>query len=143
MIINQNTKYDIGQKVYFVTHTSSYEDIRCTHCKGNYREIVNNIEYTCPYCKGGRENRRIDTYEVASGIITNIRISVNGIQKLVDHITGFEIETRIKYSVTENRSEFLFDTDGSSTNKFEGELYATEDEAKAAIKERKVITIRK
>lgn len=57
MNINQTTKYDIGQTVYFVSHYTSREEIPCTHCGGNYREIVNNIEYKCPYCNGGRETR--------------------------------------------------------------------------------------
>lgn len=134
MNITINTKFDIGQKVFFIRHSASSEEIPCTHCNGNYREIVNGIEYTCPYCKGGREKRRINEYRVVSGIITNIRIAVNGNQKSIDLATGFDIATNIKYSVTENRTEYLFDTDGSSINKFESELYLTEDEATAVIK---------
>ncbi len=127
MNINQTTKYDIGQTVYFVKQSTSYEEIPCTHCGGNYREIVNNIEYKCPYCKGGRESRRVDHYELKSGVITNIHIAVNGIDERTDHITGDKIKTNIRYCVTENHTEGLFDVDGSSINKYEGELYASAD----------------
>lgn len=143
MNINLTTKFDIGQKVFYVSHTTSHLEIPCTHCHGNYREIVNDIEYTCPYCKGGREKMRIDDYEVQSGIVTNIRIAVNGIYKYEDHETGQEIFTNYKYSVTENHTEFVFDADGSSTNRFESELFATEEEAAASIKVRKEVRHKK
>lgn len=141
MNINQTTKYDIGQTVYFVKHSTSYEEIPCTHCGGNYREIVNNIEYKCPYCKGGRESRRVDHYELKSGVITNIHIAINGIDEYTDYITGDEIETNIRYCVTENRTEGFFDTDGSSMSKYEGELYASAEAAAATIKEKRKVTI--
>lgn len=142
MNINQTTKYDIGQTVYFVSHGTSYEEIPCTHCGGNYREIVNNIEYKCPYCNGGRETRRIDHYELKSGVITNIHIAVNGIDEHTDHITGDKIATNIQYCVTENRTTGNFcDIDGSSTSKYEGELYETADAAAATIKEKCKVTI--
>lgn len=35
MNINQTTKYDIGQTVYFVSHYTSREEIPCTHCGVN------------------------------------------------------------------------------------------------------------
>ena len=142
MNINQTTKYDIGQTVYFVSHGTSYEEIPCTHCGGNYREIVNNIEYKCPYCNGGREKRRIDHYELKSGVITNIHIAVNGIDERTDYITGDKIATNIQYCVTENRTTGNFcDIDGSSTSKYEGELYETADAAAATIKEKCKVTI--
>lgn len=143
MQINQTTKFDIGQRVFFVERTTSYEEIPCTHCGGNYREIVNNIEYTCPYCKGGRERRRIDNYRVHSGVITNIRIAVYGVDKFEDINTGKEVDTNIKYSVTKNHTEFLFDHDGDSRNLHEGELYETEDAARAVIKQAQTITVNK
>ena len=136
MKINLNTKYDIGQQVFFVEHSTSHETVPCEHCNGNYREIVNGIEYTCPYCKGGRSSRTIDKYRVRSGIITNVRISLLGIDRRRDYDlnTEKEFDTNIKYSVTENRAESYFsDIDGSSMNKFEFELYATEQDAEAAI----------
>ena len=136
MKINLNTKYDIGQQVFFVDHSQSHEEIPCEHCNGNYREIVNGIEYTCPYCKGGRSKRIIDKYQVRSGIITNIRISFLGIDKMRDYNLNSEekFDTNIKYSVTENRTESGWsDIDGNSINKFEFELYATVQEAESAI----------
>lgn len=136
MEIKLNTKYSIGQQVFFVDHSTSHETVPCEHCKGNYREIVNGIEYTCPYCKGGRSSRTIDSYRVRSGIITNIRISLLGIDKQRDYDINPEkkYDTNIKYSVTENRTENCFsDIDGSSINKFEFQLYATEQDAEAAI----------
>lgn len=142
MNINQTTKYDIGQTVYFVSHYTSREEIPCTHCGGNYREIVNNIEYKCPYCTGGRETRRIDHYELKSGVITNIHIAVNGIDEHTDYITGDKIATNIQYCVTENRTTGNFcDIDGSPTSKYEGELYETADVAAATIKEKCKVTI--
>lgn len=139
MLINFNTKYDIGQQVFFVEHSTSHEEIPCEHCKGNYREIVNGIEYTCPYCKGGRSRKTIDSYRVKSGIITNIRIALLGIDRMRDYDLNPEkkYDTNIKYSVTENRTETSWissDIDGNSTSKFEFELYATEQDAEAAIK---------
>ena len=136
MLINLNTKYDIGQQIFFVSHSTSHETVSCEHCNGNYREIVNGIEYTCPYCKGGRSSRTIDKYRVRSGIITNIRISLLGIDKIrnYDLNSNDKFDTNIRYSVTESRTEDSFsDIDGSSMSKFEGELYATEQEAEAAI----------
>jgi hypothetical protein len=136
MLINFNTKYDIGQQVFFVERSTSHETVSCEHCNGNYREIVNGIEYTCPYCKGGRSSRTIDTYRVRSGVITNIRISLLGIDKMrsYDLNSKDKFDTNIKYSVTENRTENSFsDIDGNSTSKFERELFATEQEAEAAI----------
>lgn len=142
MNINFFTKYDIGQTVYFISHHTSLEEIPCTHCGGNYREVMNNIEYKCPYCKGGRETRRIDHYALKSGVITNIHIAVNGIDKRTDYITGDEIETNIRYCVTENRTVGnVLDIDGSSINIYEGELYATSQEAAATIKEKRKVTI--
>lgn len=142
MNINQTTKFNIGQTVYFVSHSTSYEEIPCTHCGGNYREIVNNIEYKCPYCNGGREKRRIDRYELRSGVITNIHITVNGIVERTDYITGDKIETNIRYCVTENRTtDGFMDIDGSSTNMYEGELYESAEAARATIKEKCKITI--
>lgn len=143
MKINLTTKYDIGQQVFFVEHSTSHETVPCEHCHGNYREMVNNIEYTCPYCKGGRSSRTIDKYRTRSGIITNIRISLLGIDRRRDFElkTDTKFDTNIKYSVTENRTESAFsDIDGSSTNKFEGELYASEREAEAAISVSKKVT---
>lgn len=137
MQINLNTKYDIGQQVFFVEHSTSHETVSCERCNGQYREIVNGIEYTCPYCKGGRSSKTIDKYRVRSGIITNIRLSLLGIDKLRDYDLNPEkqYDTKIKYSVTENRTENAFsDIDGSSASKFEFELYATEKDAEAAIK---------
>lgn len=141
MNINQTTKFNIGQTVYFVSHGTSYENIPCTHCGGNYREIVNNIEYKCPYCNGGREKRRIDHYALRSGVITNIHIAVNGIEERTDYITGDEIETNIRYCVTENRTEGFFDVDGSSTSMYEDELYESAEAARATIKEKCKVTI--
>lgn len=141
MQINQTTKFDIGQTVYFVTHGTSYEEIPCTHCGGNYREIVNGIEYKCPYCNGGRERRRVDSYYLRSGVITNIRIAVNGTNPETDFITGDEIETNVRYSVTENHTEGQYDADGYSYSKYEGELYESADAAAATIKEKRHITI--
>ena len=136
MKITIDTKYDVGQQVFFVEHSTSHETIPCEHCNGNYREIVNGIEYTCPYCKGGRSSRTIDKYRVRSGIITNIRISLLGIDKIRDYEVNPEkkFDTNIKYTVTENRTEnAFFDTDGNSMNKFEFELYATEQDAEKAV----------
>lgn len=142
MNINQTTKFDIGQTVYYVSHYTSRMEIPCTHCGGNYREIVNNIEYRCPYCKGGRETQVIDHYDLRSGVITNIHIAVNGIVERTDRITGKKIETNIRYCVTENRTTDAFmDIDGSSTNMFEGELYESAEAAAATIKETRKITI--
>ena len=142
MNINQTTKYDIGQTVYFVSHYTSREEIPCTHCGGNYREIVNNIEYKCPYCNGGRETRRIDHYKLKSGVITNIHIAVNGIDEHTDYITGDKIETNIRYCVTENRTTGkMYDIDGASSSMYEGELYETADAAAATIKEKCKVTI--
>lgn len=103
MNINQTTKYDIGQTVYFVSHYTSREEIPCTHCGENYREIVNNIEYKCPYCNGGRETRRIDHYKLKSGVITNIHIAVNGIDEHTDYITGDKIATNIHIALPKTR----------------------------------------
>lgn len=50
MDINIKTKFSIGDTVYFVKESTSYYEIPCTHCGGNYREIVNNIEYKCGHC---------------------------------------------------------------------------------------------
>ena len=136
MEIRLNTKYDIGQQVFFISRSTSHEEIPCEHCNGNYREIVNGIEYTCPYCKGGRSKRTIEKYRVRSGIITNIRISFLGIDKMKNYDLNSEdkFDTNIKYSVTEHRTESDWsDIDGSSVNKFEGELYSTEKEAESAI----------
>ena len=142
MNINQTTKYDIGQTVYFVSHYTSREEIPCTHCGGNYREIVNNIEYKCPYCNGGRETRRIDHYKLKRGVITNIHIAVNGIDEHTDYITGDKIETNIRYCVTENRTTGnMCDIDGSSSSMYEGELYESADAAAATIKEKRHVTI--
>lgn len=136
MEIKLNIKYDIGQQVFFVDRSTSHETVSCEHCNGNYREIVNGIEYTCPYCKGGRSSKTIEKYRVRSGIVTNIRISLLGIDRMRNYDLNYKdkFDTNIKYSVTENRTENSFsDIDGSSTNKFEGELYGTEQEAEAAI----------
>lgn len=138
MLINFNTKYDIGQQIFFVDRSTSHEEVPCEHCKGNYREIVNGIEYTCPYCKGGRSKRTIETYRVRSGVITNIRISLLGIDRIrnYDLNSKEKFDTNIKYSVTENYTENSYldsDIDGKSTSKFERELYATEKDAEAAI----------
>lgn len=143
MKINLTTKFDIGQQVFFVEHSQSHEEAPCEHCHGNYREMVNEIEYTCPYCKGGRSKRTIDKYRVRSGIVTNIRISLLGIDKMRDYDLDEDrkFDTNIKYSVTENRTESAWsDIDGSSMNKYEGELYISEEEAEAAIKVSKKVT---
>lgn len=140
MKVEINTKFDIGQTVFYIKHTTSYEEIPCEHCNGNYREIVNDIEYTCPYCKGGREKKRIDKYRVKSGIITNIRIAVKGIDTITDPITKEQIETNVKYSVTENNTELFYESDGNSTNLYEGELYSTVEEAETVIKKVCVVT---
>ena len=142
MKIKIDTKFDVGEKVFYITHSTSFEEIPCEHCSGNYREIVNGIEYTCPYCKGGRERKRIDKYKVKSGIITNIRFSVNGIDEFAHDITGNKIETKIRYCVTENliRNGELFEIDGSSHNKFEGELFKNEKEAKTKIEKEYIVT---
>ena len=144
MDINIKTKFSIGDTVYFVKESTSYYEIPCTHCGGNYREIVNNIEYKCPYCTGGRERRRIDTYRLRSGVITNIHIAVNGVDTRTDYITGDEIETNVRYCVTENRTSgggLIFDHDGDSLSKYEGELYESADAAAATIKEKRHVTI--
>lgn len=141
MQLNIKTKFDIGQTVYFVAQSTSYEDIPCTHCKGNYREIVNGIEYTCPHCTGGRERNRVDDYEVKSGVVTNIKVSVRGIRKIKDRITGENIETNFKYCVTANNTELSFcDADDSSTSKYEGELYETTGAATETVKNAEVKT---
>lgn len=143
MKLTIDTKYDIGQQVFFVESSTSHETIPCEHCSGNYREMVNGIEYTCPYCKGGRSSKTIQKFRVRSGIITNIRISLLGIDRLRDYDADSEekFDTNIKYCVTENRTESAFsDVDGSSVSKFEGQLYPTEEAARAAIKQEKIVT---
>ncbi len=133
MDINIKTKFSIGDTVYFVKESTSYYEIPCTHCGGNYREIVNNIEYKCPYCTGGREKQKIKHYEVESGIVTNIRIALYGEREVVDRITHNHIRTNVLYSVTpHNAVDDYYDTDANSISKYEGELYATRADADEA-----------
>lgn len=108
---------------------------------GNYREIVNNIEYKCPYCTGGREKQKIKHYEVESGIVTNIRIALYGEREVVDRITHNHIRTNVLYSVTpHNAVDDYYDTDANSISKYEGELYATRADADATVESVKTVT---
>lgn len=141
MDINIKTKFSIGDTVYFVKESTSYYEIPCTHCGGNYREIVNNIEYKCPYCTGGREKQKIKHYEVESGIVTNIRIALYGEREVVDRITHNHIRTNVLYSVTpHNAVDDYYDTDANSISKYEGELYATRADADATVESVKTVT---
>ena len=141
MDINIKTKFSIGDTVYFVKESTSYYEIPCTHCGGNYREIVNNIEYKCPYCTGGREKQKIKHYEVESGIVTHIRIALYGEREVVDRITHNHIRTNVLYSVTpHNAVDDYYDTDANSISKYEGELYATRADADATVESVKTVT---
>ena len=141
MDINIKTKFSIGDTVYFVKESTSYYEIPCTHCGGNYREIVNNIEYKCPYCTGGQKKQKIKHYEVESGIVTNIRIALYGEREVVDRITHNHIRTNVLYSVTpHNAVDDYYDTDANSISKYEGELYATRADADATVESVKTVT---
>ena len=128
MKIDINTKFDIGQKVYFLKSSSSTTVRHCSHCRGHYREIVNGVEYLCSHCKGGREEIRNTRYKIASAIVTNIRITLETEEKELTEHEG-RVDAKYSYSVTELKPEnWLYSNDGNSERKYEQELYSTKEE---------------
>lgn len=127
MKVTIETKFDVGQKVFWVERTYGSTTTKCSHCNGQYREIVNGIEYLCPHCKGGMETIHENNYHLKSGIVTNIRFTFNAD---VDDDTYFEgkVDSHYRYDVTEHRQSYFSDSDGNSRTLYEGELYATKDE---------------
>lgn len=66
MNINIETKYSIGDEVYYLEHTYEEREIHeihtCWKCKGLGKLInINKEPYICPFCNGGEE--AINDYE--------------------------------------------------------------------------------
>lgn len=98
------TKFDIGQTVYFIEEKTALTPTSepCDVCNETGRVTIKNMEYMCPKCGG-----RLMTFEelkvqcVASDIIENITIAAFGyFYDLAEHATVYN-ETKIYATLEE------------------------------------------